>query len=297
MRNMEEIASGLAALIALLQPRLAPGKKLQSLLAGAKKKIDKSDFWCQDLKKMVADLRKLIEPRPAASEDLQFEARVESFCSEVVAGIPAIADARKKAFWPALDEEAKKSGLRFERVGGKECLDVFEVTADASKNVASLIYAQHVAASGILMQQAAVVKRAKKLGDEIRSWVDSARPEELGQQFDEAMLVSLARGGKPMQGDQKRVALPVLFREMQFVVQDRAKPLTAETVQEYTMPQFVVNLHTLVASEWNVNSSRRFDLEPAVIENAGNIAKAVFIPDAIDAGYGEGKWWQALRRQ
>ncbi|MCX7392535.1 MAG: hypothetical protein NTW75_00235 [Planctomycetales bacterium] len=294
---MEEIASGLAALIALLQPRLAPGKKLQSLLAGAKKKIDKSDFWCQDLKKMVADLRKLIEPRPAASEDLQFEARVESFCSEVVAGIPAIADARKKAFWPALDEEAKKSGLRFERVGGKECLDVFEVTADASKNVASLIYAQHVAASGILMQQAAVVKRAKKLGDEIRSWVDSARPEELGQQFDEAMLVSLARGGKPMQGDQKRVALPVLFREMQFVVQDRAKPLTAETVQEYTMPQFVVNLHTLVASEWNVNSSRRFDLEPAVIENAGNIAKAVFIPDAIDAGYGEGKWWQALRRQ
>jgi hypothetical protein len=276
---------------------LAPGKKLQSLLAGAKKKIDKSDFWCQDLKKMVADLRKLIEPRPAASEDLQFEARVESFCSEVVAGIPAIADARKKAFWPALDEEAKKSGLRFERVGGKECLDVFEVTADASKNVASLIYAQHVAASGILMQQAAVVKRAKKLGDEIRSWVDSARPEELGQQFDEAMLVSLARGGKPMQGDQKRVALPVLFREMQFVVQDRAKPLTAETVQEYTMPQFVVNLHTLVASEWNVNSSRRFDLEPAVIENAGNIAKAVFIPDAIDAGYGEGKWWQALRRQ
>jgi hypothetical protein len=246
---------------------------------------------------MVADLRKLIEPRPAASEDLQFEARVESFCSEVVAGIPAIADARKKAFWPALDEEAKKSGLRFERVGGKECLDVFEVTADASKNVASLIYAQHVAASGILMQQAAVVKRAKKLGDEIRSWVDSARPEELGQQFDEAMLVSLARGGKPMQGDQKRVALPVLFREMQFVVQDRAKPLTAETVQEYTMPQFVVNLHTLVASEWNVNSSRRFDLEPAVIENAGNIATAVFIPDAIDAGYGEGKWWQALRRQ
>ena len=297
MRNREEIASGLAALDALLQPRLAQGKKLQSLLAGARKKIDESDCSCQDLKKLVADLRKLIEAGPAASKEPQFEARAESFCSEVAAGIPAIADASKKAFWLALDEEAKKSGLRFKRVGEKECLDVFEVTADAPKNVASLIYAKHVAASGIPMQPAAVVKQAKKLGDEIRSWVDSARPEELGKQFDEAMLVSLARGGKPMQGDQKRVALPVLFREMQLVVQDRAKPLTAETVQEYTMPQFVVDLRTLVTSEWNTNSKRRFDLEPAVIENAGNIAKAVFLPEAVDAGYGEGKWWQALRVQ
>ena len=297
MRNMEEIASGLVALDVLLQPRLAQVKKLQTVLAGARKKIDESDCSCQDLKKLVADLRKLTEPGPVASEEPQFEARAEAFCSEVAAGIAVIADASKKAFWPALDDEANKAGLRFGRVGDKEFLDVFEVAADAAKSVVSLIYAKHVAASGIPMQPAVVVKQAKKFGDEIRSWVDSARPEDLGKQFDEAMSVSLARSGKPVQGEQKRVALPVLFREMQLVVQDRAKPLTAETVQEYTMPRFVVDLRTLATSEWNATASRRFELEPAVIENSGNTAKSVFIPDAIDAGYGEGKWWQALRVQ
>jgi hypothetical protein len=297
MRSMEEIANGLAALGTLLQPRLAQVKKLQSLLAGAKKKIDESDYSCQDLKKLVVDLRKLIDAGAGVAEEPKFEAQAELFCTETAAGIPAIADACRKAFWPALDAEAKKSGLRFGRVGDKEFLDVFEVTAEATKGLVSLVYAKHVAAIGIPMQPAAVVKQAKKLGDEIRSWVEAARPEELGKQFDEAMSVSLARGGKPVQGEQKRVALPALFREMQFVVQDRAKPLTAATVQEYTVPRFVVDLRALVTSEWNASSSRRFDLEPAVIENAGNTAKAVFIPEAVDAGYGEGKWWQALRVQ
>lgn len=297
MRNMEEIASGLAALDVLLQPRLARVKKLQTLLAGARKKISESDCSCQDLKKLLAELRKLIEARSPTADEPLFETRAEAFCSEVAASLPAIAEASKKAFWPALEEEAKKLGLQFGRVGDKEFLDVFEVTADSAKNAVSLIYAKHAAASGVPMQPSAVVKRAQKLGDGIRSWVESARPEELGKQFDEAMSVSLARGGKPVHGDPKRVALPALFREMQLVVQDRAKPLTAETVQEYTMPRFVVDLRTLVTSEWNASASRRYDLEPAVIENSGNTAKAVFIPDAVDAGYGEGKWWQALRVQ
>jgi hypothetical protein len=297
MRSMGEISSGLAALDTLLQPRLTQLKKLQGLLAGARKKIDDADCSCPDLKKLVADLRKLKEAGPLAADELQFETRAESFCSEVLASIPAIADVTTKAFWPALAEEARKAGLRSGRLGDKEFLDVFEVTADAAKNVVSLMYAKHAAASGVPMQPAAVVKQATKLGEEIRSWVGSARPEELGKQFDEAMSVSLARSGKPVNVDQKRVALPALFREMQFVVQDRAKLLTKETVQEYTMPRFVVDLRNLVTSEWNAAASRRFELEPAVIENSGNTSKAVFIPDAADAGYGEGKWWQALRVQ
>ena len=297
MRSLDEIAAELDALDGLLQPHLAQLKKFQSVLAGAKRKIIDSECASQDLKKLVSELRKLTESITEASKEAKWVARTETFCSDVSAGIPAIEDAAKKAFGPQVENAANKAGISYGRAGSKEHLDAFELEIDPSRNVATLIYAKHAAVSAVPMKPAVVVDEAKKFGERIRSWESQSKPEELGKRFDEAMSVSLAREGKSALGDQKRVPLPALFREMQLLLQYRTKPGSADISQEYPLPRFIVELRALVTSEWNANSVRRFDLEPAVIENAGNTAKAVFIPESVDAGYGEGKWWQALRVQ
>jgi hypothetical protein len=297
MRSLDEIAAEIDALDGLLQPHLAQLKKFQSLLAGAKKKISDSECASQDLKKLVSELRKLTEFFTEASKDSKWIARTETFCNDVSTGIPAIEDAAKKAFWPQVENAANKAGIACGRLGSKEYLDTFELEADLSRNVATLIYAKHAAVSVLPMKPAVVVDEAKKFGERIRSWESQSTPEELGKRFDEAMSVSLVRERKSAQGDQKRVPLPALFREMQLLLQYRTKPGSTDMSHEYPLPRFIVELRALVTSEWNANSVRRFDLEPAVIENAGNWAKAVFIPESIGAGYGEGKWWQALRVQ
>ena len=64
--------------------------------------------------------------------------------------------------------------------------------------------------------------------------------------------------------------------------------------EAYPVARFVVELKSLVSSEFNLGRSRRFKLETAVIENTRNPKKSIFIPNQLDHGYGEGTFFQAI---
>ena len=64
----------------------------------------------------------------------------------------------------------------------------------------------------------------------------------------------------------------------------------------YERPHFVVELAILIKSDENIDGKlgKEFRLEPAVIENSKNDSKSVFVPDKLDKGSGEGKYYQAI---
>ena len=76
--------------------------------------------------------------------------------------------------------------------------------------------------------------------------------------------------------------------------QGRFSVTAKKSLKEYPLARFVVEIKTLVQSDENLASARRFRLEPAVIENTNNPNKSVFFPNDLSQGFGEGMYFQAL---
>ena len=107
---------------------------------------------------------------------------------------------------------------------------------------------------------------------------------------DEAVRVSLARKSKTPRGS-VRVELPVLFREMKFI---RDLASGSKSGEEFTIPRFVIEIARLLKSDENLNAVNSYSLETAVIENANNNQKSIFIPKDPLIGHGDGMFYQAI---
>jgi hypothetical protein len=81
---------------------------------------------------------------------------------------------------------------------------------------------------------------------------------------------------------------------MVFLRQGRSRPASKASFVDYPLPRFVVELKTLVQSDYNARAERRLKLETAVIENTKNPRKSVFIPNDLSCGFGEGTYFQAI---
>ena len=125
----------------------------------------------------------------------------------------------------------------------------------------------------------------------IHAPVDVAK---LASDLDEAIRVARTRNRKLTEARELRCPLPELHREMTLLRQDRSRAVTSKAFRDYPLARFVVELKTLIQSEQNINSSQRFRLEPAVIENTKNPKKSVFVPKDIYKGFGEGTYFQAI---
>ena len=162
-----------------------------------------------------------------------------------------------------------------------------EAARDAVRERAELSYAKFTFAK--LPMHAANVLEA--IGVFKKDTLD--RPVDLKKTkaaVDEAVRVALARKSKPAKGS-VRVELPALYREMKFIKDSNA---AAKSSEEFSLPRFVIEIARLMKSDENLNAANSYSLETAVIENANNPQKSVFIPKDLQAGYGDGMFYQAI---
>src|SRR6185503_1496593 len=112
-------------------------------------------------------------------------------------------------------------------------------------------------------------------------------------EVEEAIRVVHARNKQTIAGD-LRAELPAVYREMAFIRQSDAPVPSKSNFREYPLVRFIVEIKTLIQSDFNATRTRRFKLETAVIENTKNSRKSVFIPHDLQKGFGEGTYFQAI---
>lgn len=181
----------------------------------------------------------------------------------------------------------KQIDCRFvgENIGIGPCL----VSIDSISDRAVITYAKFEIASKSLA--------AEDIVDYICEWkilqfdrvVDLKKTRE---QLEEATRVIYARKNRPFKGN-LRIELPSLFREMKFINIGETATVSKAS-PDYSLPRFVVELSKTVQSDVNLRSENRLQLETAVIENANNPKRSVFVPKDLNIGYGVGTYFQAL---
>jgi len=235
----------------------------------------------KELEKLKAELS-LLSNEPTTSNLSELIERLSKFLPEM-----------KKTFVSDLSRTIQEYGsqkqidCRFvgENMGVGPCL----VSIDSISEKAVITYAKFEIASKSLV--------AEDIVDYICEWKallfdrvsDLKRTRE---QLEEATRVIYARKNRPFKGN-LRVELPLLFREMKFINNGEMPP-ASKGIPDYSLPRFVIELSKYVQSDVNLRCDNRLQLETAVIENANNPKRSVFVPKDLKIGYGDGTYFQAM---
>lgn len=210
-----------------------------------------------------------------------------------LASLKTVTNEFHKVFFVEFGKElrvlANESDLDFQAKEKTYLLGAMEVVPDLHRETVSLRYAQSLLMRDVPLEAKQVVSTVKNA--EVELFANIPDPKSLSADFEMAVRVSLAREGFVKSGS-LRGLLPQTFQEMQLIRQSNRSKHTAE----YNRPQFVVELMTLVKSSENIEGKlgKEFRLETAVIDNSRNEAKSVFLPDKMNKGSGEGKYYQAI---
>lgn len=280
----ETIASDIKPIEAEIKGRLDALKKVHDLLKRASSRIAKRPWPFSDARTLISDL----DPHVSCdTDDLipQFQASLKKKLDEA-------AKTFEKSFIDTLASASQKSNLAMGNTNGDLMLGPFRLKLNLAQETADLYYADQPVTSSITMDPEMLVRKTIELTEDLL--VAPTDVLKLASEFEESIKVALTRGRKPTQARELRCPLPELHREMTLLRQDRSRAVTSKSFREYPLAQFVVELKTLIQSEQNANSSQRFRLETAVIENTKNPKKSVFVPKDIKKGFGEGTYFQAI---
>jgi len=192
-------------------------------------------------------------------------------------------------FGKDLSEQAAGAKLGFKPHDDFYTVGPFDVVPNLNKEAVSLRYAKAVLLDDIPLDSKEVVNAIIGVSKELLEAKHDVR--KLATDFEVAVRVCVARGGLVKHGT-LRAELPQLLEEM-VVIRGRSK---SGGKLVYGRPRFVVELATLVKSNENIEGKlgKEFRLETAVIDNSRNDAKSVFVPDRLQSGSGEGKYYQAI---
>lgn len=211
---------------------------------------------------------------------------VSRLVKELEQQIPLIRESLLRTFTESLRGECKSRAMDFQLVGCDFAIGTALLSVDWSREEAILTFARTVVAQRLPLAASECVDQAMAIQSQVNEPVSLAKTRE---KFEEAMRVALARKNKQARGE-LRVELPQLFRELIFVQQLAGGAAAAA----YTMPRFVTELFHLVKSEDNLNTSRPFRLETAVLENTKDSRRSVFIPKNLNRSFDEGTYFQAI---
>jgi len=199
----------------------------------------------------------------------------------------------------ALQHEAQQAGLDFGIAAGTMFLGPFALNLNLTRESASLAYATVAVADRLPLDAGQITAACRRHTELIL-----APPGDLTRvaaDFEQARRVAIVRSAKEPGAAEIRAELPAVYREMVFLQQTTTRPLTkasvrslAGVIHEYPLARFVVELKTLIQSDFNLSRRQRFRLETAVIENTRNRTKSFFVPNDLQKGYGEGMYYQAL---
>jgi hypothetical protein len=259
-------------------------KKALSTLAAAKSKAAKSPWPIRDLRKFLLDLSPLQNPAT--------EGTLARLAQKLNQRLNAADAEFQRAFLADLSREAELLQIPFGVAAGSHFLGPFELRIDYSKEAAELYYAKQPACEPQPVDAHKLSQTASTISATL---LDPTRDiPGLFSDFEQAHRVALVRERRPIDGRETRTILPELFRELQFIRQGQSRKGGSELISTYSLPRFVFELKSLVQSDSNMESSKRFRLETAVIENTNNAKKSVFIPADLKVGYGAGTYFQAL---
>lgn len=284
MNLSEDVVRDVGDAEAELKKLLAALKRLQTTLKTAKSKLASTEWPMQALRNLLDSLRD--------QEQLTSQPFLADLVSRLNQKLDSARPEFERAFLKDIQAAAADNHLPTGEASGVRFLGPFELRIDAVRECCDLIYAKQPACPRLPLSAKSVVETAASLsGKLLGSPLSETR---LAADFEQAHRIVLVRNRKPLDGRETRSTLPEVFREMQFVRQDANRNLSAKSVREYTLPQFVVELKRLIQSDANLESSKRFRLETAVIENTQNAQKSVFVPTDLGIGYGEGTYFQAM---
>jgi hypothetical protein len=257
---------------------------LRNTLKAAHKGLSASPYPIAQLDKVRKQLRAL--------HNLSFSVDVEALAAAADLGAETTATAFRVGFRRQLQVAAEASGMAFEVVGEDTTVGPFKVEFEPAKGQAALNYGKAVLVEGLPADAAKIVAAAGQVASDL--FDKPATPAALAAEFEQAVTIALTRAKTSLRTPELRAELPSIYREMTFIRQTAKPALTAKTFREYSLAKFVVELATLVRSDENVQADRSFRLETAVIENAGNRRKSIFIPNNLKRSFGEGMYFQAI---
>lgn len=280
----ETIASDIKATEVGIKAKLDALRKTHELLKLAAGRIGKKPWPFGDTRKLLNDLAS--HAAGGLKDDVQqLQERLKKQLDDA-------ANTYEQSFMDEIVAEARKIDVSTGTFSGTHFLGPFRLTLDFAHETGVLVYADLPIAPPIILDAENLVAEAHKSAETlILAPVDVAK---LASDLEEAIRVALTRNRKLTEARELRCPLPELHREMTLLRQDRSRAVTSKSFRDYPMARFVVELKTLIQSEQNVNSSQRFRLEPAVIENTKNPKKSVFVPKDIHKGFGEGTYFQAI---
>ena len=258
--------------------------KLKDRLTRAEKNLGEKSAILSVVSALLSDLQaaRALPEQPAVSQLIQsLEQQLQKARQHFTESFPA-----------DLRQECEAAHLHFANLQNGFGVGPFFVAPNFPKEIASFHYAKVDMGVDVPLTAKSVVQHATTLKAAL---IDlPADLAKFGDDLYEAMRVAAARQNKPSKTE-LRVELPLIFHEMllnrQFpAAGTRQKPAR----NEYSLPRFVIELKQFVQSEQNTRSSRPFRPEPAVIENAKNPKKSIFIPHDLARGFGEGTYFQAV---
>lgn len=273
---------------AVLQKLVEFDKSLSLLFSQTKKLHERIGRSVKSMKKGVSpkELEKLIEELSGLTLTAPLP-QVAALADSLRPELPKV----KKSFAGSFERELKtlceQSSIALRQHGDGLVIGPCIVTVDAVRERAEVNYAKYTFAR--LPMHAATV--LESIDEFKKSTLD--RPVDLKKTkatVDEAVRVSLARKSKPAKGS-LRIELPALYREMKFIRDSGAGSKGAE---DFSLPRFVIEIARLLKSDENLNAASSYSLETAVIENANNQQKSIFIPRDPLVGHGDGMFYQAI---
>ncbi len=277
MREIEQAEKAVADRIKSLQ-------KVRDRLSRARKQVDSGKQLVLAFESL-ADYLRALPAEPALPDMRELADR-------------ATEEARKHrehgehSFLQEIRALAKSVGMNAGRTGDAMTIGPFQVEVDWKKALASLQFAKTVVERGLPLDPKALLSRIGELSESLLASPPPSSMSILAKDAEEAIRVCVARRGGSLVGE-LRAELPAVYRELRFIRQGDEESGSKRS-QPYSIARFIVEIKTLVQSEFNTSRTRRLRLETAVIENTKNPKKSVFIPNDLKKGHGEGTYFQAI---
>jgi hypothetical protein len=185
-------------------------------------------------------------------------------------------------FARAMKDFATKAKIHFHFSEDSCQLGPFELKLDPDREKYRLCYGKSEVKKDLDLELNSILKTIYQQSKEL--FENRRDVRALANEFETAIKSSVGKSTGVLAGN-LRAELPLLLKELQAV-----------KGHAYSRPCFVIDTSVLIKSEENIDGllGREFRLETAVIDNSMNDRKSVFIPDRLEKGWGEGKYYQAI---